>query len=186
MVASKHSFKCIVTALWLTAGGSLPAVAQSVTVDDLFDRLKSADATEFAQIQAQIYTEWSKSGSATVDLLLRRGQDALATGDWVTAVDHFTAAIDEDPTFAEAYNGRATALYMLEEIGPSIDDIRETLVLNPRHFGAMSGFAVILEELGRPSEALEVYKQISDLAPAAENVHEAIDRITLELEGQTL
>ena len=50
----------------------------------------------------------------------------------------------------------------------------------------MSGFAVILEELDRPKEALEVYEQILDLVPAATNVQEAIERLKLDLEGQTL
>ena len=43
------------------------------------------------------------------------------------------------------------------QIGPALADIQDTLALNPRHYGAMSGFAVILEELDRPQDALEIY-----------------------------
>ena len=186
MSVLKQSSKLTVAALMVAVGISGPAKADSAVVDDLFEQLQDADPSDWARIEGQIYEEWSKSGSATIDLLVRRGGEAIEAGDFAAAIEHFTAAIDHDPIFAEAYNGRATAYYLMNQIGPSLDDIRETLVLNPRHFGAMSGFAVILEELDRPKEALEVYEQILDLVPAATNVQEAIERLKLDLEGQTL
>ena len=66
------------------------------------------------------------------------------------AIEHFTALVDHAPEFAEGYNARATAYFQNGQYGPSLEDIRQTLMLNPRHFGAMSGLALILEELGRP------------------------------------
>lgn len=186
MGAMKPSIKCTVTALVLSVGISLPVSAQTVVLDDLFSQLQSADPTQAMRLVGRIQEEWGKSGSPSVDLLLKRGQDALLLGSVDSAIDHFTAAIDHDPEFAEAYNGRATAYYMADEIGPSIADIRKTLELNPRHFGAMIGFAAILEEIERPEAALEVYREVSALVPADGNVQEAIDRLEKELEGQSL
>ncbi|MFQ3254880.1 MAG: tetratricopeptide (TPR) repeat protein [Loktanella salsilacus] len=163
-----------------------PAFAQTAELDALFDRLVQADSEETSQIQGQIAAQWSRSGSAAMDLLLRRGQDAITAGDLPLAIQHYSALIDHAPQFAEGYNGRATAFYLSGQIGPALADIQDTLALNPRHFGAMSGLAVILEELDRPQDALEVYARILKIAPNAEGVQDAADRLTVEMDGVTL
>ena len=181
-----QSFKRIVAALLLTVGFSIPALADEARLDDLFNQLREADAQAAALIEAEIRTEWSKSGSAAVDLLLRRAEDALEVGEYDVAIEHYTAAIDHAPDFAEAYNGRATAYYLTDRIGPAIDDLRQALVLNPRHFEAMRGFAILLDELGRSADSLEVFRQVQAIHPADPDVAAAVDRLELMLEGQTL
>jgi len=179
-----NSFKCIVTALVLTCGYSLPASA--ATLDELFADLAQAEDGQGARIERQINTIWENSGSAAFDLLLRRGKDALDAGDAEVALEHFSALVDHAPDFAEGYNGRATAYFLLGLYGPALDDLREVLVLNPRHFSAMRGVAVILENLERPADALEVYHAVLALNPASTDVQEAVSRLELELEGQAL
>lgn len=163
-----------------------PALGQTAELDALFDRLAEADEEETGQIQGQIAAQWARSGSAAMDLLLRRGEDAMEAGEHDLAIQHFSALIDHAPEFAEGYNGRATAFYMSGQIGPSLADIERTLALNPRHFGAMSGLAVILDELDRPSEALEVYREILSIAPHAVGVQDAVDRVSVKLDGLAL
>lgn len=180
-------FKCIVAAVVVTTALGAPAWAEMARLDDLFGQLATAENPDAAaRIENEIYLEWSKSGSAAVDLLLRRGQDAIDAGESVRAAEHFTAAIDHAPDFAEAYHGRATAYYLSGQIGPALDDLRQTLVLNPRHFAAMRGFAIILEELGRQDQALEVYHQILAINPEDPSVNEAADRLELALGGRAL
>ena len=87
---------------------------------------------------------------------------------------------------AEGYNGRATAYYLMGLYGPAIDDLRQALVLEPRHFGAMSGVAVILEEIERPSDALEVWRKIGELSPSDPEVADMIERLDVQLKGETL
>ena len=89
-------------------------------------------------------------------------------------------------SFAEGYNARATAYYQLNLIGPALDDLRTCLGLNPRHFNAMRGVGVILEDLGRSREALEVYKTVTGINPMSVGVQDAIDRLELEFEGQAI
>ena len=163
------------------------AVAQDATkLDDLFNRLQSAETGEAGRIEQEIWIEWSKSGSPALDLLLQRGRDAMAMGDNALAVDHFTAIIDQDPTFAEAWNARATAWFNLGEFGPALADIAQVLKLNPRHFGALSGLAMILEESGYPDRALQVYKAALALHPHLQGVKDAIARLETEASGQEL
>ena len=167
--------------LALVCGGG--ARAQTAELDALFDRLAEAGPEETPQIQGQIAAQWSRSGSAAMDLLLRRGADAMEAGDTGLAIQHLSALIDHAPEFAEGYNERATAFYTDGQVGPALADIRTALSLNPRHFGAMSGLAVILEELDRPEEALEVYGRILKIAPHAEGVVDAMDRLSVKLDG---
>lgn len=163
-----------------------PVWAQPSKLDDLFQRLQKTDDAGAAQIEQEIWSEWSKSGSPAMDLLLDRGRTAMTAGDFAAAIDDFTAVIDHAPDFAEAYNERATAYYQAGQLGPSVADIRKTLELNPRHFGALSGLAIIFEDIGKPEKALEVYKAALVLQPHLASVKDAVARIETSLQGKDL
>jgi len=177
----------IVAALLLLIMTCFAAVAQdNGRLDDLFTRLKAADAAEAGRIESEIWIEWSKSGSPAMDLLLQRGRDAMAIGDNNTAIEHFTAIIDHSPDFAEAWNARATAYFGAGDFGPSVADIAQVLTLNPRHFGALSGLGTILEATGKTERALKVYQAALALHPNLEGVNDAVLRLETEAEGQEL
>jgi tetratricopeptide (TPR) repeat protein len=187
MGALLHILNRAVAALLLVLLTCASVMAQDTAkLDGLFDRLKTANAAEAGRIESEIWIEWSKSGSPALDLLLQRGRDALAIGDTVQAIEHFTVIIDTDPTFAEGWNARATAFYQAGDFGPSISDIAHVLQLNPRHFGALSGLAAMLEEAGRPEKALEVYKAALEIHPQMEGVLEAVERLETQATGQEL
>lgn len=164
----------------------LPAFADQAKLDDLFDRLKGADAAHAGRIEREIWNEWSKSGSAAMDLLLQRGRDAMTEGDNEAAIEHLTALVDHAPDFAEGWNARATAYYNAGLYGPSVADIAETLKRNPRHFGALAGLGAIYEELGNSQKALEVYRAAVAIHPNLQGVTEAIKRLEAEVAGTDL
>lgn len=163
-----------------------PAFAESAKLDGLFARLLTADAAASKGIEQEIWIEWSKSGSPAIDLLLERGRAALAAGRPDEAIEHFTAAIDHAPDFAEAWNGRATAYYQAGAFGPSIADVGHVLQLNPRHFGALSGLGAMFEALDRPEKALAVYRAALAIHPHLAGVLEAVARLEKQLAGQDL
>ena len=174
--------KYVVAALLISA----PAAADDSELEALFEGLKGADPSAAVQIEGRIYEIWSQSGSPSIDLLLTRGRDALEEGDNIKAIRHFTALIDHAPDFAEGYNGRATAYFQVGRFGLSLEDIRQTLRLNPRHFAAMSGLALILEELGHKEDALAAWREVEKLHPNREGLKDAITRLEREVEGETL
>jgi tetratricopeptide (TPR) repeat protein len=190
MGIKKHLHKSIVAALILGVWFSTPARAQSLAdserLDLLFEQLQQAEPDDADRIEGQIINEWGKSGSAAMDLLFRRGEDAMEAGTPDVAVEHFTALVDHAPNFAEGYNGRASAYYQMGLYGPAIDDLRQVLVLEPRHFGAMTGVAVVLEEIGRLEDALEVWQRVAALVPSDPEVAAMIDRLEIQLQGETL
>lgn len=171
--------KSLVAALTLAA----PVSAQGVVLDDLFTALKQASPPDSEQIVQKIWREWSKSGSPAMDLLLERARRAMEVGDNARAIEHLGALIDHAPDFAEAYNTRATAYYNEGRFGLALDDIRMALALNPRHFGAMTGLAIILDDLGREEEALHAWREVERLYPQQESLASSIERLSRKVEG---
>jgi len=162
------------------------AFAQTTKLDDLFEQLQADDERDYDLIEQKIWREWRKSGSDSVDFLLERGMKAMDDENFKTAVEHFTAAIDHAPEFAEAWNMRATAFFMMDELGLSVSDIQQTLRLNPRHFGALGGFGMILERTERPKQAQEVYNRLLEVHPHDEAALKAADRLKQQLQGTAL
>ncbi len=173
-------------AVWAILLSASISAADTAKLDDLFTRLATSDEAEAGRIEQEIWIEWSKSGSPAMDLLLQRGRDAMAAGNLALAIDHFTALIDHAPDFAEGYNARATAYFQEGEFGPSVADIAKTLSLNPRHFGAMAGFGMILEQTNQPDRALEVYNAAIAIHPHLAGVLEAVERIKTQAHGRDL
>ena len=176
----------IVAALVLIFAVSGGAWAQTADLDALFEKLKSADAREARRVEKDIWLHWSRSGSAAFDLLLERGRKAMEQGDPEAAIEHLTALTDHAPEFAEGWNARATAYFQAGQYGPSVADIQRVLAMNPRHFGALAGFGAILEELGRPDQALEVYRAALAIHPNLDGVRQAVERLEQAEAGQEL
>jgi tetratricopeptide (TPR) repeat protein len=112
--------------------------------------------------------------------------NAMAQGDFTASVEHLTAAIDYTPMFAEAWNMRATVFFLMEKYALSVSDIQQTLKLNPRHFGALSGLGMIFERSGQPKQALEVYKKLLEVHPRSSNAITSVNRLIKDLEGTSL
>ena len=150
---------------------------ENARLDALFAELQKPDLADPDRVTREIWIQWSKSGSPAMDLLLGRGQRALAAGALEQAIAQFSTVIDHDPAFAEAWNARATAYYQTGDLGPSVADIAHVLQLNPRHFGALAGLAMIFEQLGRPEKALEVYRAALAVNPHMPDVLDAVKRL---------
>ena len=138
--------------------------------------------------QIQNLTKKAKTNDqdAKSDLLLKRGMDAMSKGDYNASIEHLTAAIDYTPEFAEAWNMRATVFFLMDNYNQSVSDIQQTLKLNPRHFGALSGLGMIFERSGQPKQALEVYKKLLEVHPRSINAIMSVDRLIKYLEGTSL
>jgi tetratricopeptide (TPR) repeat protein len=162
------------------------AWADQAKLDDMFKRLAGSTPEQAGRIQREIQIEWDKSGSAAMDLLLQRGRDALEAGDTQKAIEHFTALTDHAPEFAEGWNALATAYFTAGEFGPSVDDIAKTLSLNPKHFGALGGLGMILEEIGKPEKALEAYRAALAIHPHLEGVKDRAEALEVDIAGQDL
>ena len=155
-------------------------------LDRLFSELADPANDNWQYTEQNIWIQWSKSGSPAMDLLLERGRQAMALGDYAGAIEHLTALIDHDPEFAEGWNARATAYFQAGLFGPSIEDVRHVLLLNPRHFGAMAGLGMMLEEMDKPADALTAFEAAQAIHPRQPGVLDAIARLHRQLDGQDI
>ena len=163
-----------------------PVETPAQILDRLFSELADPANENWQYTEQNIWIQWSKSGSPAMDLLLERGRQAMATGDYAGAIEHLTALIDHDPAFAEGWNARATAYFQARLFGPSIEDVRHVLLLNPRHFGAMAGLGMMLEEIDKPKDALAAYEAARAIHPRQPGVLDAIARLHKQLDGQDI
>src|SRR2546428_10793911 len=132
-------------------------------LDRLFAALKVAPDEESAKyIENRIWAIWLASSSDTANLLMGRAKTATDSKDFDLAIRLLNAIIDIRPDFTEAWNRRATGHYTQKDFGRALADIHEVLAREPRHFGALSGLGIILQELGDDKHALDAFRRALD------------------------
>ncbi|WP_232796503.1 tetratricopeptide repeat protein [Roseovarius salinarum] len=162
------------------------AAVDEARLDKLFARLEQADPGEARRIAKEIELELSKSGSPAMDLLLKRGRDALEAGETGAAIEHLTALTDHVPDFAQGWHLRAIAFAKKDLYGPALADLERALALRPRHFAALYGLGTILGEVGRPGMAREVFEKVLSIHPHFKDVPKALERLDRQRGGATL
>ena len=164
-----------------------PVQTRQQKLDDLFARLAaSKDAAETNGLIAAIDRLQLESGSNTGDFLMARAIAALGTRNLQVSRSLLDKIVVLRPDWAEAWNKRATVRYLLGDERGSMADIARVLVLEPRHFGALSGMGMILERGGFNDDALRAYRRALEIAPQLESLRTAVERLTAAARGQSL
>lgn len=161
----------MITALtisWFFAINAAAADQTDTELHQLFEQLKrTTDLVEMANVQNDIWARWYElpEGAESVQDDFDAGMRALNLSMPMTAIDYFTAVIEAAPEFAEAWNRRATTYYMIGDFEAALRDIQQTLILEPRHFGALSGLSMIFEQSGDLARALAAEQLLLQLIP---------------------
>ena len=158
---------------------SMPVVTQAdqhdLRLDDLFSRLITTKNVKMAHlISEDIWNIWSRYDNKDVTELFNNGETAMNRGDFQTALNNFNNVIEIAPGFAEAWNKRATVYYQMENYQASLADIIETLKLEPRHFGAITGRGLCYMKLDKWQLALNSFEQALGINPWLQRVSENI------------
>ncbi|HXZ22664.1 MAG TPA: tetratricopeptide repeat protein [Pseudolabrys sp.] len=175
---------------WVEPPAKLPPVARgdrTRNLDFLFGALKIApdDATAKA-IEERIWAVWTLSRSDTANLLMTRVKTAIEAKDIDLAIKLLDSIVKVKPDYVEAWNRRATVYYMKKDYGRSLADIREVLKREPRHFGALAGLGLILQDLGDDKQALEVYRRALTLYPRMERIPDLVKTLQERVEGRDI
>jgi tetratricopeptide (TPR) repeat protein len=175
---------------WVTPPSDLPRqdhAQRTPSLDTLFQALKIAPDSESAKaIENRIWAVWMVSGSDTCNLLMGRAKAAADEKDYDLAIKLLDAVIEIKPDYVEGWNRRATVYFLMNDYGHALADIREVLAREPRHFGALSGLGLILQELGDDAHALEAYRRALAINPHLEHVGETVKELSEKVEGRDI
>jgi len=146
----------------------MPVVADQTSgrLDNLFDRLQSAEShAQASDIEHQIWTIWGLPQDRAASVPFAQGVIAMKHGDLESARAYFDDVVRIAPKFAEGWNKRATVAYALGDFDASVLDIQKTIALEPRHFGAMAGLALIHTAYGLEESALDILNKVKEIHP---------------------
>lgn len=144
----------------------LRADQKSPRLDGLFAELQAVlDSARATEIEREIWQIWGLPDNRLASVPFAQGIIRMSQHDLEGARAMFDETIKVAPGFAEAWNKRATVAFYLGDLDASVRDIRETVALEPRHFGALSGLAMIQEQLGNAEAALDVLNQVKEIYP---------------------
>ena len=110
----------------------------------------------------------------------------LASRDYPQAETRLSMLVNTWPGFAEGWNKRATLNFLRSRDKPSVRDIQQVLALEPRHFGALSGFGQICLRHGRLAHALSAFEAALAVHPHLASVKAAVDAVSAELRAKRL
>jgi len=175
---------------WVKPPDKLPHVGRgdkTRNLDLLFGALKVApDDVTAKAIEERIWALWTLSPSDTANLLMTRVKTAIEAKDVDLAIKLLDAIVKIKPDYVEAWNRRATLYYMKKDYGRSLADIREVLKREPRHFGALSGLGLILQDIGDDKGALEVYRRALAVYPRLERIPDIVKSLQEKVEGRDI
>ena len=164
----------------------LPPPTPAQRLESLLAELADTDAPEPMRLSRQIAELWSQSGSDSVDFLLVRGREAIEAEDYDKAIEHLTALVEIEPGFAEGWNARATAYFLREDYWASVADIQKVLEIEPRHYGALAGLAIMLERVGAEGSALAAHRAALAVNPHLDGAQEAVKRLAPIVDGRDI
>lgn len=156
-------------------------------LDFWFEALKVApDEASAKHIENRIWALWLASGSDTANLLMTRVKTAMDAKDTALAIKLLDSVIELKPDYVEAWNRRATIYYMQKDYVRSMSDIRQVLILEPRHFGAISGLGMIMQEFGDDKRALDAFRRAVEVHPHLQKIPDVIKSLTEKVEGRPI
>ncbi len=146
---------------------SLNADDQKNQLEKLFNELKITNISASNEIEQKIWDIWSTHPTnPKLTSILSEGSNLMSIQEFNKALDIFTKVIELDPSWAEAWNKRATVLYLLGDYEGSQKDIDKVLKLEKRHFGALAGQGLVNIKLENYEKAIKSYQKAKEIYPS--------------------
>ena len=164
----KKLFTCILLFIFFLGNAIAESKDRNVELNQLFDQLKkSKDVSAALEVEMKIWNIWTTHPTQQkLTSSLAIGSNLMLQGKLELAYKTFTKIIEEEPDWAEGWNKRATVLYLMGNYQDSLKDIDKVLKRENRHFGALSGQALIQIELKNYEKAINSYKAAQKIYPS--------------------
>ena len=165
----------------------LKLIAKFTPVLKLFDELKVGNFIISQEVEQKIWNIWSTHPTdQNLTEILGEGSKHVRNQELVQAFDIFTKVIELDPTWAEAWNKRATVLYLLGDYNGSQKDIDKVLKLEKRHFGALAGEGLVNIKLKNYEKAIKSYQKAQKIYPSMKSPNIMIKKIKELIKQQSI
>jgi tetratricopeptide (TPR) repeat protein len=167
----------------------LPKVGADRTkgLDFLFGALKAApDEASARHVEARIWALWLQTPSDTAALLMTRAKAAMDAKNIDIALKLLDSVVKLRPDYVEAWNRRATLYYLKSDYRHSLEDIQQVLIREPRHFGALAGLGMIMQDIGDDKRALDAFRKALAVNPYLEKVPDLVKTLTEKVEGRDI
>ena len=157
-------------------------------LNQLFDQLKkSNDASIAFKIEEKIWNIWSTHPTQKkLTASLAIGSELMSRGELDSAYNIFSTIVESEPKWAEGWNKRATVLYLMGKYLDSLNDIDEVLKRESRHFGALSGQALVLIKLKKYEKAIKSYQAAQKIYPSIKSAEIMIPRLQELIKGEAI
>ena len=164
-----------------------PKLDRAQRLNALFDALKAAPNAQAAQaVESRIEAMMMQSGSDTADLLMVRARTVIEAKDYDLSLQLLDSILELSPDFTEAYAQRATVYYLKKDVYHSLADLRVVVSREPRHFAALAGLGVILQDIGQDKRALDAYRRAVQTNPHIKGIQQIIKRLEVKVEGREI
>ena len=160
-------------------------------LNNLFTQLKNSEISNAIEVENKIWKIWSTHPASDrkgyrLTELLAQGSFLMTQQEFNRAYGIFSQIILVDPNWSEAWNKRATVLYLLGRYQESQEDIDEVLKLEKRHFGALSGQGLVQTELKNYERAINSYKEVQKIYPSMQAPKVMIPHLKELIKGQSI
>jgi tetratricopeptide (TPR) repeat protein len=157
------------------------------SIDFLFGALKAApDDTSAKAVEDRIWAMWTSAGNDTTSLLMSRARKATDDNDYDLALQLLDAIVEIKPDYTEAWNRRATVYFLKKDYANALADLGKVLTREPRHFGALSGLGLIMQDVGDDKRALDAYRKALDVYPRLNGIAEKVKTLQEKVEGRAI
>lgn len=160
---------------------ALSLVGSQCCIPKVAERLQDPDPMTNQMAEHALWSIWFRCGSSAANSEVARGTQCLNDRYFDCAFKHFGRAIELSPDFAEAYNQRAIAYYLLEDYESCKRDCLRVIELMPCHFGAWAGLGHCYAHLGELSDAVRCYEKALQINPHLECLREAVTELRRQL-----
>ena len=167
---------------------SFADINQQKQIDDLFNQLKTTTNYEVSKkIESKIWKFWTTHPSEnSLTALLADGSLYMSQNKLETAYETFTKTIELDSNWAEAWNKRATVLYLMGKYELSQADINKVLELEKRHFGALSGQGLVQTALNNYQKAIDSYIEAHKVHPHMKSPLIMIEKLQKQIKRESI
>ena len=157
-------------------------------LNKLFTELKKTNSSIIAkELESKIWKLWTTHPTEeSLTNLLAMGSYYMSRNELTSAHNVFSKAIELDPNWAEAWNKRATVLYLMGNYKLSQNDIDVVLRLEKRHFGALAGQGLVQSALNNYQKAMESYIEIEKIYPSMQTPKIMIPKLKEIIKNETI